>query len=253
MGRRENLHLQQHYQPHIGTARERITTDPQMSALLDPSTDPLRVLAFLIEFSALGVQMTEPVEDWIKRAGRRCEVLGLTKLGRALIEHAKHEAGHHQMMIDDLGHLAKRWAATGRPPLDTAQLLAQAPTDAMQRYVAIHEDTIASDHPYCQIAIELEIERMSTVLGPALLDGCRQALGADVLAEMSFISDHTALDVGHTAMNEAELDRLLAERPQAGERLAKTGGDALHIYLDFLGECVGLGDQLLATVTSQSA
>lgn len=246
MANRKNDYLQAHYAPHIERARERITTDRGLAPLLDPQTDPDRVLAFLIQFSALGVQMTEPVERWIKGAGQRCQELGLKRLGRALVEHAKHEAGHHQMMIDDLGLLCDRWVSTGRPELDARALLAQPQTPAMKRYVEIHEDTIRGDHPYGQIAIELEIERMSTVLGPALLDACRRVLGADILSEMSFISEHSELDVGHTAMNEAELDRFLAERPEVGPALAELGGRALHIYLDFLDECVEAGDQLLA-------
>lgn len=197
--------------------------------------------------------MTEPVEGWIRRAGERCQALGYARLGRALVEHAKHEAGHHRLMLDDLALLRPRWEHMGYRALDTDRLLAQAPTDAMNRYVAIHEDTIASDVPFGQIAIETEVERMSTELGPALLDACRAALGDDVLASMSFIGEHAALDVGHTAMNEAELDRLLAEHPEHGEPLARIGSEALGIYLDFLGDCVDGGDALLEEALARSA
>lgn len=247
MAGRNNEHLRAHYVPHVERARQRLDSDEGMARLLDPSTDPSVILAFLIEFSALGVQMTEPVEGWIRGAGERCLELGLTRLGRVLGEHAKHEAGHHRMMINDLHALCLRWESLGKPALDRERLVCQPPTDAMKRYFQIHEDTIASDHPYGQLAIELEIERMSTVLGPLLLGVCREALGQDVLAEMSFISDHTELDVGHTAMNEAELDRFLAERPELGPTLAEIGGRALHIYLDFLGDCEAAGRRLLAT------
>lgn len=253
MGARDNKFLRQHYLPHVEQARERITTDPRIGSILDPEIDPLRVLAFLIQFSALGVQMTEPVEGWIRRAGERCQQLGLKQLGRALVSHAKHEAGHHELMIADLKLACERWAALGRPALDPQALLDQPPTDAMKRYVTIHEDTIASARPFAQIAIETEIERMSTVLGPALIEGCRQVLGETVLAAMSFIGEHTELDVGHTAMNEAELDKLLATQPELGEPLAQVGRQALHIYLDFLGDCVDAGDRLLARTTSRSA
>lgn len=253
MGARDNKFLKKHYLPHVEASRERITTDPRIGSVLDPDTDPLRVLGFLIQFSALGVQMTEPVESWIRRAGERCQQLGMKQMGRALISHAKHEAGHHQMMIADLKIACERWVALGRPPLDPQVLLAQPPTEAMKRYVGIHEDTIASEHPFAQIAIETEIERMSTVLGPALIEGCRRILGEQMLAGMSFIDEHAALDVGHTAMNEAELDKLLATQPELGPMLADTGRRALAIYLDFLGDCVDAGDRLLAETTSRSA
>jgi hypothetical protein len=214
---------------------------------------PARVLAFLIEFSARGVRMTEPVEGWIRRAGERCTLLGFTRLGKVLVEHAKHEAGHHELMLADLEHLRERWSSMGYGTLDTAGLLAQAPTAAMRRYVALHEDTIASALPFGQVAIETEVERMSTVLGPVLLDACRAALGEEVLAAMSFIGEHTAIDVGHTAMNEAELDRLLAEHPELGEPLARIGSEALGIYLDFLGDCIEAGDALLEQAVARSA
>jgi hypothetical protein len=247
------VHLARCYLPHASSTRQRITRDVKLSPLVAPGAAPGRVLAFLVQFSARGVQMTEPVEGWIRRAGQRCQELGLTRLGRTLVEHAKHEAGHHELMLEDLALLRERWAHMGYGELDTARLLAQAPTSAMKRYVAIHEDTIASDMPFGQIAIETEVERMSTVLGPALIEACRAALGEEVLSAMSFIRDHTELDVGHTAMNEAELDRLLADHPELGEPLARIGGEALSIYLDFLGECVDAGDALLEQAVRRSA
>lgn len=253
MGHRENVHLARYYLPHVSTTRQRITRDAKLGPLLAPGAAPGRVLAFLIQFSARGVRMTEPVEGWIRRAGERCHALGHARLGRALVEHAKHEAGHHRMMLEDLALLRERWAQMGYGALDTERLLAQAPTKAMERYVAIHEDTIASDMAFGQIAIETEVERMSTELGPALIDACRAALGDDVLRSMSFIGEHAALDVGHTAMNEAELDRLLAEHPEHGESLARIGSEALGIYLDFLGDCVDDGDALLERAGGRSA
>lgn len=237
----------------MSSTRQRILRDPKLTPLLAPQAPPGRVLAFLVQFSARGVNMTEPVEGWIRRAGERCLELGHARLGRALVEHAKHEAGHHELMLEDLGHLRARWADMGYGELDTARLLAQPTTSAMKRYVAIHEDTIASDTPFGQIAIETEVERMSTELGPALIEACRAALGEEVLSSMSFIRDHAELDRGHTAMNEAELDRLLADHPEFGEAMARIGGEALSIYLDFLGECVDAGDALLAEATPRSA
>ncbi len=238
--------VREHYDPMLADARARIRTDPALGQLFDPTTDAELVLGFLIYFSALGVAMTRPVEGWIARAGRRCEELGHTELGRALIGHARHEADHHIMMIDDLRLLVPRWNQAHRSELEVEELLALPATDAMRRYVAIHEDTIASTTPYGQIAIEYEIEGMSVVLGPALMQACSRALGREILAEMSFIREHTALDVGHTAMNQAELGKFLRRRPDDAEFLATLGASALHIYLDFLGECVNKSRTLVA-------
>jgi hypothetical protein len=38
---------------------------------------------FLLYFSAIGAQMTQPVEDWIRRASLRCAELGFTQLAKA--------------------------------------------------------------------------------------------------------------------------------------------------------------------------
>lgn len=233
------------YEPLIAPARTRIMSDERMGHILADTASKQEVLAFLIQFSALGVQMTEPVEDWIRRAGERCKELGYAELGRALVMHARHEAGHHGMMIDDLLKLVRRWNELYQPTLDAEVLLGQPPTEAMKRYVAIHEDTVTSDVPFGQTGIEYEIERMSTLLGPALMTACKRVLGDDVLAEMSFIQEHALLDVGHTAMNETELDKLLTAHPEHAERIARIGGEALNIYLDFLGDCVDSGRRLI--------
>lgn len=247
-----NPHVRELYTPRLAAARKRITSDPTLAPILDPDGDPDLVLGFLIQFSALGVEMTRRVDEWIARAGRRCELLGHAQLGRALVLHARHEAGHHNMMIDDLRLLVPRWNQTQALELDVDSLLALPATDAMCRYVAIHEDTIDSDAPYGQIAIEYEIEAMSVILGPALLQACSRALGPEILAGMSFIGEHTALDVGHTAMNEAELEKFLAAHPAEAERLAEIGQAALGIYLDFLGECVHGARELLDAARSRA-
>jgi hypothetical protein len=241
-----NQHVERLYTPQLAVARTRVTRDATITDIIDDDADPKEVLGFLIQFSALGVFMTDKVEGWIKRAGERCIELGHAKLGRALVMHAKHEAGHHEMMIEDLNKLLARWNQIYSPALDAATLLGQAPTESMLRYVEIHEDTIASAQPFGQIAIEYEIEKMSTVLGPALMGACTRALGEDIVKQMSFIEEHAALDVGHTAMNEAELDKFLALHPEQGERLAQIGEQALGIYLDFLGDCIRKGRELAA-------
>src|SRR5687768_2236278 len=61
-----------------------------------------RVLGlFLIHFCAQGVGMTDAVPDWIRRSGENTRKKGFEALGKALIAHAAHEAGHHELMIDD--------------------------------------------------------------------------------------------------------------------------------------------------------
>jgi hypothetical protein len=245
MSSQRNAYLHEHYTPLVTDARARIINDPILATVMSRDAEPELVLAFLIYFSALGVEMTRHVDAWIARAGHRCLELGHTQLGAALVKHARHEAGHHNLMIEDLRLLVPRWNQLHEVPLAIEPLLALTPTDSMRRYAAIHEHTIAGPTPYGQIAIEYEIEGMSVILGPALLDACSRALGPEIVAEMSFIREHAALDIGHTAMNAAELDKFLRCHPEDAKALARIGGDALHIYLDFLCDCVDMARTLI--------
>ncbi|HEY2744020.1 MAG TPA: hypothetical protein VGL86_05340 [Polyangia bacterium] len=242
--------LAQSYEPHLHVARQLLVDDATVVELLDPAIDPALLERFLIQFSALGVQITEPVDGWIRRAGERCVALGLTELGHSLITHAKHEAGHHLMLIDDTRLLSARWNERRTPALDADALMAQPATPAMRDYIRLHEETIAGELPYGQVAIELEIERMSTTFGPRLMQQCRRVLAPEVLAGLSFIKEHVAVDVGHTALNEKLMARLLLLRPDASTRLSAIGSEALRIYVRFFGECLAAARRDVARVSS---
>jgi hypothetical protein len=110
----------------------------------------------------------------------------------------------------------------------------------MLDYIHLHEETIAGEAPYAQVAIELEIERMSTTFGPKLMAQCHRVLEPSLLAGLSFLKEHVEIDVGHTALNEKMMERLLVLRPDAAERLAAVGRQALRIYVSFFGECLRL-------------
>lgn len=232
------------YAPFLTEARSRVRADDKFASLLVEGVRPAELLGFLLYFNAFGVDMTEPVEGWIRRAGEMCVAKGYEALGRALIAHARHEAGHHQMMIDDLEVLCRRWNEQYELKVDPEELRATPRPTSVQQYRDIHEDTIASASPFGQLAIETEVEGLSVVLGPLLLDACKRVLGPDVVQQMSFIADHTALDVGHTAMNLGQLEKLLEEHPEHAQILGRIGSEALHIYLNFLGDCVDRGREL---------
>ena len=232
--------LQSRYIPAVRAARELLHSAPATHTQLDPDIDSALLLRFLIQFSAWAVQMTEPVEGWIRRAGERCQELGLPEIGRDLVLHATHEAGHHLMLVRDTHILVKRWNSRFAMQLDAAELLRQRATPAMRRYAALHERTIESDAPYGQVAIELEIEGMSTTLGNGFIQNCRSVLGSEALEGLSFIREHVAIDVGHTAFNTRLMERLLRLRPDAAEELAAIGSEALRTYVEFFAECLGV-------------
>jgi hypothetical protein len=226
------------YEWHVAPARGLLESEPSIVALLNPDIEPILLERFLIQFSAWGVQMTRPVEGWIRRAGERCTELGFNDLGRSLVIHSKHEAGHERMLMDDTRQLVEAWNNRRAPLLSADELMLQAPSPAIESYVRLHEDTIASDTPYAQVAIELEIERMSITFGPRLIAQCKRALEPEVLQGLSFIKEHVEVDVGHTALNQRLLERLLKLRPDAAIRLAAIGSEALRTYIRFFGECL---------------
>jgi hypothetical protein len=226
------------YEVAMAGQHELVAASPAVRALLDPEIEPRVLHRFLIEYCALGVQMTEPVEGWISRAGKRCKDIGLAQLGDNLVKHAVHEAGHEQMFVDDTKKLAELFNARYGEAVDAAALLSQPPTPSMREYIGLHEETIAGETPFAQVAIELEIEGLSVSVGPALLKQLEGVLGAEVVACCTFLTEHVALDVGHTALNRKMLERLMVARPDALPALVATGKRALDAYLGFLGECL---------------
>jgi hypothetical protein len=240
--------VEQLYLPGTREARRRFFADVG-DRLVEDSVSAPEFELFLIYFCALGVNMTEPVESWIKRAGERCVVLGLDALGRTLKIHATHEANHHLMMIDDTRTLTSRWNARHTQQLDADALLASPPTPGIRAYVDLHEDVIIGETPFCQLAIEYEIEGLSVSLGPKLMQKCERMLGKEGAQGLSFLKEHIAIDAGHTLFNAAELERLMAPALERAELLGRTGSRALDAYGMFLTECFSLAKARWAEVS----
>ncbi len=230
------------YAPLVTEAREQYTSTPAWKRLTDPQATPAFIDRFLIEFCSMGVQMTEPVDRWIRSAGWRCRELGLDDLGQALIRHADHEAGHHHMMINDTKALVDVWNSTHRRDtgveLHVDELLDRAPTPGCEAYIKLHEETIASTAPWGQLGIEYEIERLSITAGPTIMANVAAICGPERVQSLSFLTDHIALDEGHTVFNRRQLNELLAEYPEMVEDLGRCGSEALDTHGRFISDCV---------------
>jgi pyrroloquinoline quinone (PQQ) biosynthesis protein C len=142
------------------------------------------------------------------------------------------------MFVDDTHALVDSYNKTYGEELSAQELLAQDPTPGMRDYIVLHEETIKSEAPYAQVAIELEIEGLSVREVPQMMEQFGKVLGEDVLNKLSFLKEHVALDIGHTALNEAMLSRLLNQRPEALDLLVRAGKRALSAYAQFLQDCV---------------
>jgi hypothetical protein len=227
------------YNQLLAPARERFETSPGLNAIRS-TNDPRLLEAFLLYFCAIGAQMTEPVERWIRRAADRCAVLGLSELAQALTRHARAEAGHHLMMIADLRSLAGHWNLRHTPPVDAEELLRLVPSYGASGYCLVHEENIAGNTPYAQIAIEYEIEQLPLRYGGLFVARCLEIFGPEILPGLSFVTEHIDLDIGHTKFNAQELAKLIDRIPESMAALVAAGSAALDAYAQFLTDCVEL-------------
>jgi hypothetical protein len=232
-----NKSLKERYDEAVTPARERLAQSAVFEALA-PGIDRDTLVLFLMNFSSWGVGMTQPVEGWIRRAGEATQRAGMEKLGRTLATHAKAEANHHEMMIADLKVLVRDWNRTHARQLDVDALLARPLPRGVHIYQLLHESTISGDMPFCELAIEFEIESMSLRVGPPWLDQCRRVLGAGADESLTFVKEHVELDVAHTAFNDRQLVEVLAVRPDSLARMADTGAAALDAFSIFFADCL---------------
>ena len=230
------------YNQLLAPARQRFETSPGLNTLRS-SNDPRLLEAFLLYFCAIGAQMTEPVESWIRRAANRCAALGLSNLAEALTRHARAEAGHHLMMIADLRSLAGHWNSRHTPPVDPDELLRMPPSFGASRYCLVHEENIAGNTPYAQIAIEYEIEQLPLRYGGLFVARCLEIFGPEILPSLSFVTEHIDLDIGHTEFNARQLSKLIDLLPESLPSLVAAGSAALDAYAQFLTDCVELAEK----------
>jgi hypothetical protein len=225
------------YNRLLAPARQRFETSSGLNTLRS-GNDPRLLEAFLLFFCAIGAQMTEPVESWIRRAASRCAALGLTDLAEALTRHARAEAGHHLMMIADLRSLARHWNSRHTPRVYADELLRMTPSYGASRYCLVHEENIAGETPFAQIAIEYEIEQLPLRYGGSFVARCLEIFGPEILPSLSFVTEHIDLDVGHTQFNAQQLSKLIDLIPESLPSLVAAGGAALDAYAQFLTDCV---------------
>ena len=230
------------YDQLINPVRQQFAATHGIRGIVSPETQPRTMAAFLLHFSALSVPITEPVEGWIRRAGERCEALGLMEIGRALRGHSKAEAGHYQCHLDDFANLIRFWNNRWHPPVDPDVIRAHGVTPGGERYRRFHEEIIAGATPYCQFAIEYEIELLPLEYGTRFVDNCVHLLGRDILECMSFTTSHIEFDVAHTRFNAHFLGRIIAESPDRLAPLVRAGSAALTAYGEHLSGCLRLAN-----------
>lgn len=240
------------YEQRLNKVRQAAITSDISKRILDQSLHADVVHLFWIYYNILGVYMTEPVEDWINRAGDATIALGFKEAGVELKKHARHEAGHQRMMQRDHEALIQYWNETHAEKITLNNFPVEPLPTIVQEYIDLHEDNINGPSPYGQIAIQYEIESLAPILGPKQIAYTREKCGEEVLQRLSFICDHVEIDVAHTEFNYQVLKAFLDQHPQTLDALITAGELASDIYLRFFDYCMSEAKKIHKALIKES-
>ena len=152
--------------------------------------------------------------------------------------------GHHQYHIDDFAAMVALWNSRWSPQICPEQITGIGLTRGGEQYCRVHEDNIVGDAPYCQLAIEYEIELLPVEFGPSFVNNCTRVLGPDILQCMTFVTSHVEFDVGHTEFNAHLVGTLIDDAPERLPMLVAAGTSVLEAFADHLTECWQLAESL---------
>ncbi|WP_434386572.1 hypothetical protein [Melittangium boletus] len=226
------------YEPYVLPTRARLATEAVVRRLGDGSLEPHVLERFFLQYHALGVYLTEPLESWVRREGQRCLFQGLDALGKALLAQARPEAQQHVMLMDDTRLLVRRWNLRRPCTLHAERLLAQFPTDAMRDWRLHVEETLTEEPPGAQLALAYELGHFHQTLGPVLLAHVARALGREALDGLTFLKENAQPATGRALTQARLMEDLLRTMPENAQVLAERGAGVLDIHLRFLEDCL---------------
>lgn len=238
------------YESMMSGARREFATRQDVAQLFGAKLDPDLINLFMIYWSSMSAALTRPIPEYLCTAGRRSEEMGLTTLAMFFKEHTEEEDGHHMWAESDTRKLVAIW--NEKHPgceLDAEALLSSSFRPSVRRYHQLHEDVLASGSPWAELAIDIEIELITTQYGPPLLAACAEAMDSDGLQSISFLSEHVRFDFGHTETNLKVVGEVLRQRPDFLHDLVDVGQKALVCYGDFLGEALELAKSTHSSLT----
>ena len=237
-------HVDQHYVPHVESARARAQTDPHVRALLSDELDAPAQLGFLLEFYGVAVNMLRPVETSLARGAAACTEAGLDSLSADFVRLYKDAASRRLRLLDDLVQLAWLWRERGGATLDLATMVRRPAGFSALRHAAVRDVAAAESLPLLLLGVELEMAELAIGLGPRLARACERKLGGAVLSRLTYLhawTEHGALRADDLL---ERLDELLRAMPELGEPIACAGADALTSLLDVFAECVSRASQV---------
>ncbi len=204
-----------------------------INALTTQST-PQDLAFFLLNYCALGATMNKPIESWIKKASKHCQKLNYLELANYLQQHAQQSTHHQALLRHDTQALTHWLNKKYQLNLDSQHYLKQKATTGIKQYQKLREQHAKGATPYCQLAIDYEVERLSIVHGFTLVKLCACKLGLPILKNLSFIRENVKREAGEHQASQQQMQKFLKANPQKLMPLveaAKTALDAYHYYL----------------------
>lgn len=237
------------YDEQLEESRKAFLESEVIKTMLDPAIDAKFAELFVLQWTALNARFVSKTADYLLTAGNNSCQMGLKGVGEYLIKHSAEETGHEDWAVSDTIKLIKNWNRRYRDHrLSSFELINQQTSSAVERYHQLHKDIIfEKGAPFAELAIGLEIERITRVFGPLMLKQCFRKMGVRVLWEMSFLVEHIRFDFGHVVHDEEILGQFMLDHPQHREAVIQTGREALSVYEEFLVDCFGFAETVSQT------
>ncbi len=229
------------YELEIGPARERLGDRVELRALMAPDADPGHVLAFLIQWASLSVQLHEPAEQFLAEASRRCAEFGESKLALTLLYIAVDAIDSYRLLADDTRALAQLWNARRLPHLDMTSLLTQPPTAAVRRCHEHHRELVLGPDPWAELAAAFEVQALLASVADRVVEQATSMFGDDIrpgLCSLRTLARHD-----DSSLSQA-MARFLVNNPERHTTMVAAGARTLELYTDFLLECCVAGFNL---------
>ena len=202
---------------------------------LTAKTQSQNLAFFLVNQCALGTTMMTDNESCTQQAGLRCQQLGYPNIGETLINQAKHQAKHLQLITKDFHALINWLNQKYKLNINADKYLKKLTiTPSVKKYCALNEVNAHNETPYCQMAINYEVERLSTVHGFTLVNLCILKLGPSALKQLSLIRHLTKHNPKQSQSSKHQMQQLLDKCPQALTKLVATANATLQAYAEFI-------------------
>jgi hypothetical protein len=196
---------------------------------------------FLIYYTALGADMADPMDKILHKASKRCRKLEYSMLADAFDQQAGEAIQHCRAMKDDTKIWLDWWNKKHQLNLSAKDYLRHPSMPSIQASRDLHEDIVAYQSPYAELAIAYELQRTEMIHSFTLIKLAILKFGTGALRRLGFIRRAIQLK-HHKPINKKLLMDFLQENPETRAAMIEKARASLLIYGDFLEECFSLAE-----------